>query len=180
MAGISRRARLSPPLMFAFRGAGRGMSVAARAGDKDRPIAQTDRRLAMKIAVTEQLMRAEVLKDLSMLVNSIALESTVDLDGFPHVRKSILNYGLPDIASRTLEDEAVNFISKEFATALENFEPRLIPGTISVHRDTSIDASELRVRFVVQGDLACNPVNVPVEFIADVELESWKIAIERL
>ena len=45
---------------------------------------------------------------------------------------------------------------------------------------TSIDADELKVRFVVQADLRCEPVNVPVEFVADVELETGKIQINRL
>lgn len=59
-------------------------------------------------------------------------------------------------------------------------EPRLVPATIAVARDTSVDPKQLKVRFTVRADLLCDPVNVPVEFMADVELDSGKIAINRL
>jgi type VI secretion system protein ImpF len=195
MVSLSRQAKLSPPLMFAFRSAGGAVvatastalpTVADKVVSADvaavvaAPPRLPERRPSIKIAVSEQLMRSEVLKDLAMLVNSIALESTIALDSFPHVRRSILNYGLPDIASRTLEDETVNLIALEFSAALKHFEPRLVPGTIIVERDTTVDAGDLRVRFSVRGDLVCNPVDVPVEFIADVELDSWKIRLERV
>jgi type VI secretion system protein ImpF len=38
----------------------------------------------------------------------------------------------------------------------------------------------LKIRFVVNADLACEPLNVPVEFVAEVELDSGKILINRL
>ena len=43
----------------------------------------------------------------------------------------------------------------------------------------SIDAAELRVRFIVRADLTCDPVHVPVEFVADI-VESGKIIVNRL
>jgi type VI secretion system protein ImpF len=47
-------------------------------------------------------------------------------------------------------------------------------------RDTGLDKAELKIRFVVNAELACEPLNVPVEFIADVEFDSGKILINRL
>ena len=43
-----------------------------------------------------------------------------------------------------------------------------------------VDASELQIRFLVRADLKCDPLNVPVEFVADVEVESGKVKIDRL
>jgi type VI secretion system protein ImpF len=142
--------------------------------------ALTERRFAVKLAATEQLVRAEVRNDLSMLVNTVALESTVDLDDLPHVRDSILNYGVPDIVSRTLVDGDVERVGQELRAALRIFEPRLVADTIVVARDPAADAVALSLRFIVRGDLMCNPVNVPVEFLADVEFEGQKISIKRL
>ena len=39
---------------------------------------------------------------------------------------------------------------------------------------------ELKLRFVVHADLRCDPLNVPVEFVADVDLDSGGIQINRL
>jgi type VI secretion system protein ImpF len=47
-------------------------------------------------------------------------------------------------------------------------------------RDTAVDAADLKVRFIVRADLACDPLNVPIEFVADVEIDSGKIVINRL
>ena len=61
-----------------------------------------------------------------------------------------------------------------------NYEPRLVRDTINVTRDTAIDAADLKVRFIVRADLSCDPLNVPIEFVADVEIDSGKIMINRL
>ena len=178
-----RKKRLSPPLMLAFRStAGRRKGDATRpAGPRSGPTeGPAERRYAVKVAATEQLVRAEVLDDLSMLVNTVALESTVDLTDFPHVRASVLNFGVPDIGARTIEGDAVEAIGTELASALQMFEPRLLADTIAVGRDATVDAAGLALRYVVRADLVCNPVNVPVEFVADVEVHSRKIVIERL
>jgi len=42
----------------------------------------------------------------------------------------------------------------------------------------SVDPVELKIRFIVRADLTCEPVNVPVEFIADV-IDTGKILINR-
>jgi type VI secretion system protein ImpF len=43
----------------------------------------------------------------------------------------------------------------------------------------SIDPVELKVRFIVRADLTCDPVHVPVEFVADV-IDTGKIVVNRL
>ena len=57
------------------------------------------------------------------------------------------------------------------------YEPRLIKETIAVERDDGLDAAELKVRFLVRADLNCEPLNVPVQFVADLELDTGKMAI---
>ncbi len=79
-----------------------------------------------------------------------------------------------------MEENTVADIAREVELALKHFEPRLIAETVRVTRDDTLDRSELRIRFVINADLSCNPVNVAVAFIADVEFESSKIIIKRL
>lgn len=131
-------------------------------------------------AITERMLRREVSRDLEGLLNTIALESTLDLYGCDYVRKSVINFGLPDITHRHIDDHSVNEIADELQTVLTHFEPRLVPGSISVSRDTTVDTAELKIRFHVHADLSCDPVNVPVEFIADIEVDTGKFRINRL
>jgi hypothetical protein len=50
---------------------------------------------------------------------------------------------------------------------------------LRIERDQQIDPVELKIRFVIFGELVCHPVHVPVEFVADI-VEAGKIIINRL
>jgi type VI secretion system protein ImpF len=182
MAGPGKKDRLSPPLMFAFRSAHAARDAKKKIDLRDeageRIIAS--RRTTGRSPITENTLRKEVGRDLESLMNTISFESSEDLGSFDHVRKSILNYGLPDITHRTIDEVGVGDVVQELKTALLQYEPRLMPQSIQVARDTSLSAHELKVRFVVRADLCCEPVNVPVEFVADIELDSGKIQVDRL
>lgn len=177
-----RNKRLSPPLMFAFRAAhgerDAKKDVDLRDEHGDRVLAA--RRTASRAAITESGLRKEVLRDLESLLNAVSMDSSEDLAAFPDVRKSILNYGCPDIARRTIDEARLSEIRSELETALIRYEPRLLKDTIAVERDEGVDRVELRIRYTVHADLACNPVNVPVEFFADVECDTGTISVSRL
>jgi type VI secretion system protein ImpF len=181
MAVTTRKNRLSPPLMHAFRSAFEQKDARQKLDLRDeageRIIAA--RRAAARTTISEPTLRREVARDLEALVNAIAMESTQDLAGFEAVRKSILNYGLPDLIHRSIDEAGVDQIEREIVTTLQNYEPRLVAGTIEVRRDASLDKDELKVRFLVRADLMCNPVNVPVEFVADVELDGGGVSVKR-
>jgi type VI secretion system protein ImpF len=181
MASRTRKDRLSPPLMHAFRSAHQARDATKRLDLRDesgeRVIA--GRRPTGRAPVTEAVLRREVGYDLEVLMNTINLASALDLHRFEHVRRSILNYGFSDLTHRSIDEYSINDLKQEIEAALSNFEPRLIRDSIHATRDTGLDAAELKVRFLVQADLSCEPVDVQVEFIADVELDTGKIAIAR-
>jgi type VI secretion system protein ImpF len=133
----------------------------------------------LRQVITETVLRREVSRDLDALLNAVALEATVDMDHAPHVRKSILNFGLPDISTRTIDENAVDHIPDEIRTAIVNFEPRVAPDSLRIVRDKEVDPVELKIRFLIRGELVCHPLHVPVEFVADI-VESGKIVINRL
>ena len=131
--------------------------------------------------ISESLLRREVAHDLEILLNTVALESTDNLTHYERVRASILNFGFPDIAHRSIDEISVDDLKDEITSVLMTYEPRLERNTYP--RTTRQDASapeELKLRFVVHADLHCEPLNVPVEFIADVDLDSGNIQISRL
>ena len=113
------------------------------------------------------------------MLNTVAMESTIDMTETPYARKSIINFGIPDISNRTIDENAVNSIPAEIKAAIINYEPRLAAASLDVERDTNVDAVEPKVRFIVRADLTCDPVHIPVEFIADI-VEAGRIMINRL
>jgi type VI secretion system protein ImpF len=181
MAEVNRKTHVSPPLMHAFRAAHEAKDSATkidvRTDGGERVIA--GRRLRPRQAITEHMLRREVARDLDALLNTVAMESTVDMTDTPYVRKSILNFGLPDIASLTIDAIEIKRIPGDIRAAVINFEPRLAAASLEIERDLTVDPAELKVRYLVRADLTCYPIQVPVEFVADV-IESGKIVLNRL
>ena len=181
MDNPNRHSRLSTPLMHVFRAAHEAKDakriIDQRNEAGDRVIA--GRRLRARQVITESMLRREVSRDLDALLNTVALNATVDMEHAPHVRKSILNFGIPDIAVRTIDENGVNEIPEEIRTAIINYEPRIAANSLRIARDKEVDPVELKIRFVIRGELVCHPVHVPVEFVADI-VESGKIVINRL
>jgi len=181
MAGLNSKTRLSPPLMHVFRAAHEAKdakkTVEIRNEFGDRVLA--GRRMRPRHVITEPVLRREVGRDVDAMLNTIAMESTVDMTDAPYVRKSIINFGLSDIAHRTIDETGIDDIPGEIKEALINFEPRLAAASLRITRDTSVDPVELKIRFIVRADLTCDPVHVPVEFIAEV-IHTGKIHVNRL
>jgi type VI secretion system protein ImpF len=181
MPEVSSKTRLSPPLMQVFRAAHRekdakvSLDIRNEAGER----IVASRRLRARQVITEAVLREEVWRDLDALLNTVALESTVDMSEMPMARKSILNYGIPDVAHRTIDEADLINVPAEIKAAILLYEPRLAAATVQVERDMSVDPAELKVRFIVRGDLTCDPVNVPVEFVADI-IDTGKILVKRL
>ncbi|WFU44331.1 type VI secretion system baseplate subunit TssE [Bradyrhizobium sp. CB82] len=182
MTVTPKRERLSPPLMLAFRAAHDARDARKKLNLRDqfgeRVIA--GRRSSGRFPISETLLRREVAHDLETLLNTIALESTLNLTGRDCVRTSILNYGFPDIAHRSIDEVTDEELSDALRTALTTFEPRLDRKSIRVRRDSSVGPEQLKLRFIVHTDLKCEPLNVPVEFVADVDLDSGDVQINRL
>src|ERR1700753_324038 len=115
MSIAPKKDRLSPPLMLAFRTAHAKRDAKAKIDLRDasgeRVIA--GRRSSGRFPISETVLRREVAHDLDSLMNTVALESTEDLSGHAQVRASILNYGFPDIAHRSIDEITVDDLKDE-------------------------------------------------------------------
>jgi type VI secretion system protein ImpF len=178
---LPKTSRMRASLMTAFRSAHAEHDATQRIDKRDeggeRVLA--GRRATGRSTVSEAELQRTVAQDLDALMNTINLESSVDLADFPETRRSILNFGIPDIAHRTLEDYGLTHVCGEIEQALRDYEPRLVPGSIRVYRDHRVQEVELKLRFIVKADLDCDPLNLPVEFVADLERDSGKITVGR-
>ena len=182
MARINKSDRVAPPLMHAFRMAHekRDAKVKLDLRDEAGERIVSARRATSRMPISESGLRREVVRDLSNLMNTTNLAAALDLSEAPEVRGSILNYGFPDLAHRSIEENRTNDIAGEIEVALAEFEPRLASNSIQARRDETVNRDELRIRFLVRADLQCQPVNVPVEFVAEIEVDTGKIKIDRL
>ena len=116
-------------------------------------------------------------------MNTINLASAIDLDGLrPRraVRSSIsASRPRPSIDRRA----AASTTSRdEIETALLQLRAAAASATRSRStRDDSVDERRAEDPLHrVSAELSCDPLDVPVEFVAEVELDSGKISINRL
>ncbi|MBV9287288.1 MAG: type VI secretion system baseplate subunit TssE [Hyphomicrobiales bacterium] len=175
------RDRVAAPLMRAFRAAHAARDATAAVDIRDggeRVIAS--RRVTARAPISEGELRRLVHGDLVDLLNTTNLGSAEDLTEAPEVRKSVLNFGMPDLARRTLLDNANAEIGQEIENALMNFEPRLVRKSIKARRDEAVAEEELRLRFLVSAELRLHPANAQMNFVAEVELDSGKIRLDRV
>ena len=174
--------RLAPPLMHAFRSAHEKRDARERVDLRDeggdRVIAS--RRVTSRSPIGEAGLRREVAFDMANLLNTTNLASIEPLGAYDAVRSSIINFGIPDLSHRTIDEHGVFDVGGEIEVALVDFEPRLARKSIRVRRDDTVDAAELRLRFIVKADLRADPIDTPIEFAAEVELDTGKIKIDRL
>lgn len=181
MAGVPKTSRMRVPLMSAFRAAHEERDAQKNVDERDdsgeRVLA--GRRATGRSTMSEAALQRTVATDLEALMNTINLAASLDLGENDEVRRSILNYGFPDVVHRSIDEIGVDDISAEIEYALKIYEPRLVPGSIYVRRVRSFDEVDLTVRFLVRADLNCDPLNLPVEFVADLERDSGKVTINR-
>lgn len=177
--------RLRAPLMYAFRSAAAAgdakKQVDIRTEQGERIIASRRSTGERRRSLSDSMLKALLAEDLAALLNTIDLESAAPelVEDLPHVRQSILNYGMRDLSDKTI-DETVRLdgIRHELEAALKRFEPRLLPRTMRVERDEE-NENDLSIRFIVRCDMRADPVPTSVEFVTEVELDSGEIKIDR-
>ena len=158
--------------MHAFRAAHRDRDATVKVDIRhqgDRVIAS--RRLMARAPIPETELRKTVNTELVALFNTTNLEAIEDLSTAPEVRKSIINFGFPSsLAERSTRTKSAGF-AREIETALRDFEPRLVRGSIKARRDETVSAGRAEGEISGQRRAQDAPVEVPVQFVAEVELE---------
>jgi type VI secretion system protein ImpF len=122
-------------------------------------------------------LKESLIRDLEWLLNTGRLEISQDLDDFPEVRKSVLNFGIPDISGVSLSHQDRASLEREIQQAILDFEPRILPGTLKVSVALNDDEmNETTLVFEIQGEMWWQPV--PERFYLratlDVELGKFK------
>ena len=137
------------------------------------------RRTSPRSAVSEAALRIELGDDLSALLNTVELAATDDLVGVERVGGSILNFGVPDLTAISASPEAAVRVAHLLRQKLELYECRLVPGTIVVFSEPIDDTASGQLRLHIHAEMYSTPTDIPVEFVADVEVETGKIKVFR-
>lgn len=124
----------------------------------------------------EEALRSTVMRELAWLLNTIHLDAAVDLEPYPEVRTSVLNYGVPDMAGKPLTHRAVMQRAREIRHAIVNFEPRVDPASLIVETTDSIER-ENSITFVIRGDVTSAVNAMPIQLKTDIETDSAAVTV---
>ena len=124
-------------------------------------------------------LRKAVLRDLSWLLNSTSLSTVRELCAYPLAARSVLNFGLPDLSGKTASGLDAQTLSRHIQRAIEDFEPRILPGSVRV---TALarqgeQAGLHRVAFEIHGELWGQPLSERLYVKTELDLDSGDVRL---
>lgn len=141
--------------------------------DPERTVESRDQRV-----LSMQRLKAALLRDLAWLLNTGRLESVQDLEDYPEVRRSVLNYGIPDLTGLTIAGADTAAIEKAVREAVACFEPRIGESSLRVlveARDNEIGRSAMVFR--IEGELWAKPAPQALYLKTEVDLETGDVQV---
>jgi len=142
MAELTQKERLQPSLLDRL--------------TDDEPNTKTESRDKRVLSINK--LRQSVLRDLSWLFNADSLESVTDLADYPEVAKSVLNYGVKNLAGRAVAGLSLSEIEKSIKQSINTFEARILPNTLNIRVLSSQEMNQQAVSSNIDADLWAQPL----------------------
>jgi type VI secretion system lysozyme-like protein len=140
----------------------------------------TSRSKMRRDGVDESTLKSHVQADLGALMNTIQLGAIIDLSDAPHVERSVLNYGFRDLSDVTARELNSTDVVASIRRSLLNHEPRIVPETLEVRVADGSGGTQHRLEISVTAELMADPVDVPIDFEAEVDLGAGKLRMRSL
>ena len=129
-------------------------------------------------SMSQKEFKDAVIRDLGWLLNSVSLDVCVDLEAYPEVERSVLNFGLPDISGHTTSTIDVRSVENSVKRAIRQFEPRIIRNSlrVKVHSNPS-DMSHNSLVFEIQGAVFGQPSPFQIVLRSELNLECGEFSV---
>lgn len=132
--------------------------------------------------VSKTRLREAVLRDLSWLFNSSQLASSLPMQGYPHAKRSVLNFGLPVLSGQTTSSIDPAALETQVRQAILDHEPRILADTLRVEAIVSDDQLDHhnQISFRISGQLWAQPVPLELLLHTDVDLETGRVNLREM
>lgn len=141
------------------------------------PTQKTETNSAWIIDVTR--LREIIQRDLHWLLNTINFGSDLDPDTNPETACSVLNYGIADVSGSAATHARADEIKAAIRTAIERFEPRLLPETLEVSLRKEGDKRGALVSFDIRAELWAEPVPMDLYLRTQLDVTTGQVTIRR-
>jgi type VI secretion system protein ImpF len=130
-------------------------------------------------AISEAQLRELLRRDLSWLLNTTHMEAAQDLTRYPELRRSVLNYGIPDLAGRTLSSVDPKLLERFVKEAILSYEPRLLSGSLKLHVVSGRTAGGHNgLIFDIEGELWSQPIPLALYLRTEIDLEDGSVKVD--
>ncbi len=162
MAELTQKERLQPSLLDRLTD-----------NDPERKMESRETRV-----ISPSRLRDSVRRDLGWLFNTTHLQVMQHLEDYPLVARSVLNYGMPDMAGRTVSTMNPAQVEQTIRRAILDFEPRLVAKTLRVRatvREQQMNHNAMS--FDIEAELWAQPLPLRLFLRTAVDLEDGSIEI---
>jgi type VI secretion system protein ImpF len=121
-------------------------------------------------------LRDSVFRDLRWLLNSTSLDSTEDLARYPAVERSVLNYGMPTLAGKSMSSIDASLTAERIARAIACYEPRLSKVRVTPERHGT-DGGEFALEFQIEAELFGQPFSQQLLMRTRIDLDSGQASL---
>ena len=119
----------------------------------------------------EAALRSTVRRELAWLLNTTNLGAVMDLEAYPHVQTSVVNFGVPDLSGKALTHRLIVQRARDIRAAIQAFEPRIDEASLDVEPSDEIER-ENSVTFIIRGDVRSAVRAIPVKIRTDIEVDT--------
>lgn len=129
--------------------------------------------------VSKGQLKRTVLRDLIWLLNTTCHHTDGQLDHFPEVRRSVVNYGIPVLAGKNFSGVNWRELERSIHDAILFFEPRILADSLSVKAFAPTDplGHHNLLQFEIRGDLWSMPFPIELLIRSELDLETGQMKL---
>ena len=124
-------------------------------------------------------LREIVQRDLGWLLNTTDSGSMIDAERYPNVARSVLNWGVTEVAGDYSTEARAELIRRSIRRAIETFEPRLRAGSTDVQMRAADVGNQTVISYDIRADMWAEPVPMELYLRSEVDVTTGEIRIER-
>jgi len=125
-------------------------------------------------------LRDILQRDLAWLLNTSNNSTFIDPDTYPNAYTSVLNYGITDVAGDFSTGARAEMIRKSIISAVQNFEPRIHPGSLNVKLRVGQESRDSVVSFDIRADMWAQPLPIELYLRSSVDVTTGELELERI
>jgi len=128
-----------------------------------------------RFVISSRKLREYIKRDLGWLLNTSSLDNVVDLSDYPQIARSVLNYGMPDLAGITSRGADIEELERRLHQVIVEYEPRILIDTLCIKAVKSDEMSVNAIVIEIECDIWGQPAPEHLYLNTTVDLDTGQL-----